>query len=253
MKQKKPVKRLNLSPLLLPCLHPFPPEWQFHLIFWNKWWRFEYWRHLAKNLLCTAGSKCESKGGRSYLGKTFLYHLHWTWGKDVGHSQYIITYIKSLTCISQCDMFSSCPSPAWLGWSGQLSLPFLWIFTSFLDFYFSISAWLSLFVFCLEPYFLNGIWYFDNHQFISCHDAMMPWCNDASTTECLKGVAAWGEEVEAKQATDWALRCLTDQRPDVLLHFPRKKSFLKTNGKVIYFWPFLKRTSWSLLPRFALW
>ena len=173
----------------------------------------QYWRHLAKNLLCTAGSKCESKGGRSYLGKTFLYHPHWTWGKDVGHSQYIIIYIKSLTCISQCDMFSSCPSPAWLGWSGQLSRPFL--FTSFLDFYFSISAWLSPFVFFLEPYFLNGIWYFDNHQFISCHDAMMSWCNDASTTECLKGVAAWGEEVEAKQATDWALRCLTDQRPDV--------------------------------------
>ena len=44
---------------------------------------------------------------------------------------------------------------------------------------------------------------------------MMQWCHDASTTECLKGVAAWGEEVEAKQATDWALRCLTDQRPDV--------------------------------------
>ena len=124
------------------------------------------------------------------------YQVHWTWGKhclptvivmmvmsliernvDVWHSQFIIIYIKSLTCISQCDMFSSCPSPAWLGWSGQLSLPFLWIFTSFHDFYFSISAWLSLFVFCLEPYFLNGIWYFDNHQFISCHDAMMQWCN----------------------------------------------------------------------------
>ena len=68
VKKKSPVKSLNLSPFLLPSLHPLPSDQQFVQ---NKagpnYWLSLLFFDLAKNLLCTAGSKWESKGGRSYL------------------------------------------------------------------------------------------------------------------------------------------------------------------------------------------
>ena len=88
--------------------------------------------HLAKNLLCTAGSKCESNGGRSYLRQNLVASLLLPFWWARRHLPYnTILEEVALTCISLFGRFSSCPSHAWLGWFGQLLPPFS-IFSRFL-------------------------------------------------------------------------------------------------------------------------